>query len=45
MGLTQPDLLAGRMSLDLCQKMSYMKSKHRTNLLLRKWSQDGYFFK
>lgn len=25
--------------------MNFMKSKHRTNLLLRKWSQDGYFFK
>lgn len=45
MGLTQPDLLSGRMSNELTQKMSFMKSKHRTNLLLRKWSQDGYFFK
>lgn len=25
--------------------MNYMKSKHRTSLVLRKWSQDGYFFK
>jgi len=25
--------------------MNFMKSKHRTNLLLRKWSNDGYFFK
>lgn len=22
-----------------------MKAKHRSNLVLRKWSQDGYFFK
>ena len=25
--------------------MNYMKTKHRSNLLLRKWSSDGYFFK
>ena len=23
--------------------MNYMKSKHRSSLLLRKWSQDGYW--
>ena len=45
MGLSEPGFLAGVMSNELKQKMSFMKSKHRTNLLLRKWSQDGYFFK
>jgi hypothetical protein len=45
MGLTEPDFLTGRMSNELVQKMSYMKSKHRTNMLLRKWSQDNYFHK
>ena len=33
----------GRMSNALIQKMNYMKSKHRSGLLLRKWSQDGYW--
>lgn len=45
MGLTDPAFLTGRMSNELVQKMCYMKSKHRTSLPLRKWSQDGYFFK
>lgn len=45
MGLTDPEFLAGRMSNEMIQKMSYMKSKHRTNLLLRKWCQDQYFLK
>lgn len=45
MGLSEPEFLAGVMSNELKQKMSFMKSKHRTNLLLRKWSQDRYFFK
>ena len=31
------------MSNTLVQKMNYMKSKHRSNLILRKWSQDGYW--
>ena len=31
------------MSNCLVQKMNYMKSKHRSNLLLRKWSADGYW--
>ena len=25
--------------------MNYMKSKHRSSLILRKWSQDGYWQK
>lgn len=33
------------MSNEVKQKMNYMKTKHRSNLLLRKWSSDGYFFK
>ena len=45
MGLTDPDLLTGVMSNELKQKMCFMKTKHRSNLLLRKWSNDGYFFK
>jgi uncharacterized protein YnzC (UPF0291/DUF896 family) len=45
MGLTEPEFLAGKMSNELVQKMNYMKSKHRTNLLLKKWSQDNYFYK
>ena len=45
MGLTDPEFQTGKMSNELKQKMNYMKSKHRTNLLLRKWSADGYFFK
>lgn len=38
MGLTEPGFLTGVMSNELKQKMNFMKSKHRTNLLLRKWS-------
>jgi hypothetical protein len=45
MGLTAEVFLSGRMTNELVQKMNYMKSKHRTNILLSKWSQDGYFFK
>jgi len=45
MGLTDPELLTGKMSNEVMQKMAYMKSKHRTSFLLRKWSQDGYFHK
>lgn len=33
------------MSNEVKQKLNYMKSKHRSNLLLRKWSADGYYFK
>ena len=42
-GLTDPVLKSGKMGNSLVQKMNYMKSKHRSNLLLRKWSQDGYW--
>ena len=42
-GLTDPVFKTGRMSNALVQKMNYMKSKHRSNLLLRKWSADGYW--
>ena len=31
------------MSNALIQKINFMKSKHRSNLLLRQWSQDGYW--
>ena len=42
-GLTDPVFKTGRMSNTLVQKMNYMKSKHRSNMILRKWSQDGYW--
>ena len=42
-GLVDPIFKTGKMSSQLIQKMNYMKSKHRSNLLLRKWSQDGYW--
>lgn len=42
-GLTDPVFKTGRMSNALVQKMNYMKSKHRSNMLLRKWSSDGYW--
>ena len=42
-GLTDPVFKQGRMPNPLVQKMNYMKSKHRSHLLLRKWSQDGYW--
>mmetsp|Transcript_25482 Transcript_25482/g.34045 ORF Transcript_25482/g.34045 Transcript_25482/m.34045 type:complete len:217 (+) Transcript_25482:481-1131(+) len=42
-GLTDPVFKTGRMSNGLVQKMNYMKSKHRSHLLLRKWSADGYW--
>ena len=42
-GLTDPVFKQGRMPNALVQKMNYMKSKHRSHLLLRKWSQDGYW--
>lgn len=42
-GLTDPVFKTGRMSNALVQKLNYMKSKHRSNLLLRKWSADGYW--
>ena len=35
-----PCFRTGKMSHELKQKMGYMKSKHRTDMLLRKWSQD-----
>ena len=35
-----PCFRTGKMSQELKQKMGYMKSKHRTDMLLRKWSQD-----
>lgn len=42
-GLKDPVFRTGRMSNAVVQKMNYMKSKHRSNFLLRKWSQDGYW--
>ena len=42
-GLTDPVFKTGKMSNQLLQKMNYMKSKHRSNLLLRKWTADGYW--
>jgi hypothetical protein len=33
------------MTNELVQKMNFMKSKHRSSLLLKKWSQDNYFYK
>ena len=42
-GLTDPVFKTGKMSNKLLQKMNYMKSKHRSNLLLRNWSADGYW--
>ena len=38
-----PCFQTGRMSHELKQKMGYMKSKHRTDMLLRKWAQDNYW--
>ena len=45
MGLTGSDFLGGKMTNELVQKMNFMKSKHRSSLLLKKWSQDNYFYK
>lgn len=42
-GLTDPIFKTGRMSNAVVQKLNYMKSKHRSGLLLRKWSADGYW--
>lgn len=42
-GLTDPVFKTGKMQNGLVQKMNYMKSKHRSSLLLRKWSIDGYW--
>lgn len=39
------EFCTGKMSNELKQKMNYMKSKHRSSLLLRKWPADGYYFK
>ena len=33
------------MSHALTQKMNYMKSKHRTETLLKSWSADNYYLK
>lgn len=44
-GLTDPVFKTGKMPNDVVQKMNYMKSKHRSNLLLRQWSADGYWQK
>ena len=33
------------MSNALTQKMAYMKTKHRSEMLLRKWSKDEYWRK
>ena len=38
-----PCFRTGMMSHELKQKMAYMKSKHRSEMLLRKWAQDGYW--
>ena len=38
-----PCFRTGKMSHELKQKMAYMKSKHRSEMLLRKWAQDGYW--
>lgn len=42
-GLSDITFRTGKMSNGLIQKMDYMKSKHRSNLLLQKWSHDGYW--
>ena len=44
-GLTDPVFKTGKMSNPVVQKMNYMKSKHRSNLILRQWSEDGYWQK
>ena len=44
-GLTDPVFKTGKMSNPVVQKMNYMKSKHRSNLILRQWSADGYWQK
>ena len=33
------------MSNEVKQKLDYMKSKHRSGLLLKNWSRDGYWCK
>ena len=42
-GLTDPVFKTGRMSNALIQKINYFKAKHRSDMILRKWSQDGYW--
>ena len=44
-GLKDPIFHTGRLSNCTLQKLNYMKSKHRTSFLLRKWSADGYWYK
>ena len=44
-GLTDPAFLSGRMSNETLQKINYMKTKHRSNFLLQKWSSDQYWTK
>ena len=44
-GLTAQHLLTGKMSNEVKQKLDYMKSKHRSGLLLKNWSRDGYWCK
>mmetsp|Transcript_18469 Transcript_18469/g.31607 ORF Transcript_18469/g.31607 Transcript_18469/m.31607 type:complete len:260 (+) Transcript_18469:274-1053(+) len=42
-GITDEDLLTGRMSEAICNIMNHAKLKHRSSLKLENWSRDGYY--